>query len=140
MNTIIIFRWNSYPEERFSTNSTRTHPGTRRTITKLIAEALAYAHQRNVIHRDIKPQNILFRQDDTPVLSDFGIAKFIDADATNLTAMGSVIGSLHYMSPEAGRQQTRSTRVPDLYSLGVVLYEMLTGRLRIKRTIFIVLP
>lgn len=96
-------------------------------ITKRIAEALAYAHQRNVIHRDIKPHNILFRQDDTPVLSDFGIAKFIDTDATNLTAIGSVIGSLHYMSPEQAASKPLDAR-SDLYSLGVVLYEMLTKK------------
>lgn len=98
------------------------------TITKLIAEALAYAHQRGVIHRDLKPQNILFRQDGTPVLSDFGIAKVMDADATNLTALGMVIGSLQYMSPEQALGDTLDPR-SDLYSLGVMFYEMLTGRI-----------
>lgn len=97
------------------------------TITKRIAEALAYAHQRNVIHRDIKPQNILFRQDGTPVLSDFGIAKVMDTDATNLTALGSIIGSLHYMSPEQATSKPLDAR-SDLYSLGVVFYEMLTKK------------
>ncbi|MDS4030009.1 MAG: protein kinase [Candidatus Contendobacter sp.] len=97
------------------------------TITKRIAEALAYAHQRNVIHRDIKPQNVLFRQDGTPVLSDFGIAKVMDTDATNLTALGSIIGSLHYMSPEQATSKPLDAR-SDLYSLGVVFYEMLTKK------------
>jgi serine/threonine-protein kinase PpkA len=96
-------------------------------VTKRIAEALAYAHQRNVIHRDLKPQNVLFRQDGTPVLSDFGIAKVIDTDATNLTVLGSVIGSLHYMSPEQAASKPLDAR-SDLYSLGVVLYEMLTQK------------
>ena len=93
-------------------------------IIKLIAEALAYAHKRGVIHRDIKPQNILFRQDGTPVLSDFGIAKMMDAN-TQLTAPGLTIGSPVYMSPEQVTGQRLDSR-SDLYSLGIVFYEMLT--------------
>lgn len=96
-------------------------------ITRLIAEALAYAHQRNIIHRDIKPQNVLFRQDGTLVLSDFGIAKVMDSDATNLTLLGTVVGSLRYMSPEQAASKALDAR-SDLYSLGVVLYEMLTKK------------
>lgn len=95
-------------------------------IIKSLAGALAYAHKRGVIHRDIKPQNILFRQDDTPVLSDFGIAKIIDAD-TQLTAPGLAIGSPTYMSPEQVTGQKLDGR-SDLYSLGIVFYEMLTGQ------------
>jgi serine/threonine protein kinase len=101
------------------------------TIIKLIAGALAYAHQRGVIHRDIKPQNILFREDDTPVLSDFGVAKVIqtsaNAEDTQLTALGTVLGSPRYMSPEQITGQTLDAR-SDLYSLGIVFYEMLAGR------------
>ncbi len=101
------------------------------TIVKLIAGALAYAHQRGVIHRDIKPQNILFREDDTPVLSDFGVAKILKTDAnaedTQLTALGTVLGSPRYMSPEQITGQTLDAR-SDLYSLGIVFYEMLTGQ------------
>ncbi len=92
-------------------------------IIKLIAGALAYAHNLGVIHRDIKPQNILFRQDGTPVLSDFGIAKMVDAD-TQLTAPGITIGSPVYMSPEQVTGQKLDGR-SDLYSLGIVFYEML---------------
>ena len=95
------------------------------SIARRIAEALAHAHQRNIIHRDIKPQNVLFRQDDTPVLSDFGIAKVVDTEATNLTQLGMVIGSLRYMSPEQAASKPLDAR-SDLYSLGIVLYEMLT--------------
>lgn len=94
-------------------------------IIKLIAIALAYAHGRGVIHRDIKPQNILFRQDGTPVLSDFGIAKMVDADDTQLTAPGLAIGSPVYMSPEQITGKKLDNR-SDLYSLGIVFYEMLT--------------
>jgi len=68
-------------------------------ITRLIAEALAYAHQRGVIHRDLKPKNILFRQDNTPVLTDFGIAKVMDADST-LTFRQAAIDNPRYISPE----------------------------------------
>ncbi|HOW75085.1 MAG TPA: protein kinase [Candidatus Competibacteraceae bacterium] len=93
-------------------------------ITRLIAEALAYAHQRGVIHRDLKPQNILFRQDNTPVLTDFGIAKVMDGNST-LTMRNAVIGSLRYLSPEQAAGKTLDAR-SDLYSLGAIFYEMLT--------------
>ncbi|MCC9004647.1 MAG: protein kinase [Candidatus Competibacter sp.] len=93
-------------------------------IMKLISGALAYAHGRGVIHRDIKPQNVLFRQDGTPVLSDFGIAKLVDTDDTQLTAPGLAIGSPVYMSPEQITGKKLDNRT-DLYSLGIVFYEML---------------
>mgnify|MGYP003373206362 CR=1 FL=1 len=93
-------------------------------IIKSVSGALAYAHRRGVIHRDIKPQNILFRQDGTPVLSDFGIAKIVDADDTQLTAPGLAIGSPVYMSPEQITGKPLDSR-SDLYSLGIVFYEML---------------
>jgi formylglycine-generating enzyme required for sulfatase activity len=97
-------------------------------ITKM-AEALAYAHERGVIHRDLKPQNILFRANGSPVLSDFGIAKVVagDPDATQLTRLGTAIGSPRYMSPEQITSQTLDPR-SDLYSLGLMLFEMLTRR------------
>ncbi|MFZ0788519.1 MAG: SUMF1/EgtB/PvdO family nonheme iron enzyme [Chromatiaceae bacterium] len=97
-------------------------------IIKGIAEALACAHRESIIHRDIKPQNILFRSDDTPVLTDFGIARVtsLDSDATRLTRMDMMIGSPSYMSPEQIMGQPLDQR-SDLYSLGVVFYEALTG-------------
>jgi serine/threonine-protein kinase PpkA len=93
-------------------------------ICKQIASALGYAHKRGYIHRDVKPANILFREDSTAVLSDFGIAKAV-ASSTHLTAMGQAIGTPEYMSPEQITGRPMDARC-DLYSLGVVLYEMLT--------------
>lgn len=90
-----------------------------------IAKALGYAHRQNCIHRDIKPANILFRDADTAVLSDFGIAKNLE-DKTQLTAAGWRIGTPNYMSPEQALGKPLDARC-DLYSLGVVFYEALTG-------------
>lgn len=94
-------------------------------ILRPLARALDYAHRQGIVHRDIKPDNIMFRRDGTPVLVDFGIAKALDGDQS-VTKTGTSIGTPHYMSPEqadAGAVDGRS----DFYSLGVVLYEMLTG-------------
>ena len=93
-------------------------------LIRAIATALAYAHKRGIIHRDIKPQNVLFRYDGTPVLSDFGIAKLVDSDDTQLTVPGFTVGSPVYMSPEQIMGKKLDSRA-DLYSLGIVLYEML---------------
>ena len=95
-------------------------------ITKQIAEALAYSHKQGFVHRDIKPMNILFRDDGYAVLTDFGIAKESGSDNTALTMVGTVLGSPKYMSPEQARGDAVDGR-SDLYSLGIVLYEMLTG-------------
>lgn len=95
-------------------------------ITLGIAGALEHAHSKGYVHRDIKPENILFREDDSPVLTDFGIARTIKSKA-NMTQVGAVIGTPYYMSPEQAKGETSDGR-SDLYSLGVVLYEMLTGK------------
>ncbi|NLA04952.1 MAG: Stk1 family PASTA domain-containing Ser/Thr kinase [Firmicutes bacterium] len=98
-------------------------------ITIRIAEALAVAHAAGVIHRDIKPQNIIFLNNGQVKVADFGIA--IAADGTTLTCTDKIIGSVHYFSPEQARGSLAGKR-SDLYSLGVVLYEMVTGQVPFK--------
>jgi serine/threonine protein kinase len=95
-------------------------------ITREIGLALNYAHAKGFVHRDVKPDNILLREDGSSVLTDFGIARAADS-ATRMTRTGAVIGTPHYMSPEQARGRTVDGRA-DLYSLGVVLYELLVGR------------
>lgn len=94
-------------------------------IMRQIASALGHAHRQGFIHRDIKPANILFRDDDNAVLSDFGIAKACE-DSVQLTATGLAVGTILYMSPEQAQGRTLDGR-SDLYSLGLVFYEMLVG-------------
>ncbi|MGH8355808.1 MAG: serine/threonine-protein kinase, partial [Pseudomonas sp.] len=92
-----------------------------------IALALGYAHAQGLVHRDVKPANILFRANGSAVLSDFGIAKSLE-DRTQFTQAGFAVGTPSYMSPEQARGQQIDGRA-DLYALGVVLYEILTGKL-----------
>src|SRR5262245_276349 len=95
-------------------------------LLKPLAEALDHAHRNGVLHRDIKPTNILLHLDGTPVLADFGLAK-LALSVRRITASGIVMGTPEYMSPEqaAGEQIGPAS---DIYSFAIVAYEMLTGR------------
>jgi eukaryotic-like serine/threonine-protein kinase len=112
-----------------------THPlGTREKLALMarICEAVQHAHQRGLIHRDLKPGNILIDETGQPKILDFGVARLTEAEAqlTVQTEVGQIVGTLAYMSPEQvqGEPQGIDTR-SDVYSLGVILYELLTGQL-----------
>ena len=118
------------------------HSMTFETISRLIsgiASALDYAHQRKIVHRDVKPANIVLRKGETPlrpeiplgtdvqpILTDFGVARI--ATSATRTASGTVLGTPAYMSPEQVLGEVVDAR-SDIYALGVILYEMLAGKL-----------
>ncbi len=95
-------------------------------IVKAAAQALAYAHERGMIHRDVKPANLMLDDDGRVVLTDFGIAKILTG--AHVTSSGGMVGTPAYMSPEQGLGEAGDER-SDIYSLGVILYQLVTGRL-----------
>ena len=95
-----------------------------------VGDALDYAHSQGIIHRDVKPSNVLVDERGNCMLVDFGIAKIVES-SNNLTQTGGILGTPAYMAPEQGRSGSTDARV-DIYALGVILYEMATGRVPFK--------
>jgi serine/threonine protein kinase len=102
--------------------------GTAARYVKVIAEAIHYAHQQGILHRDLKPSNVLLDKAGNPRITDFGLAKRLASDS-RLTATGTVLGTPSYMPPEqADGKSRRLGPAGDVYSIGAILYELLTGR------------
>ena len=91
------------------------------------ARAIHFAHERGVLHRDLKPANILLSRDGLPFISDFGLARKVEGDS-RLTQTGAIVGSPSYMPPEQARAEKQLTTAADVYALGAILYELLTGQ------------
>ena len=105
------------------------------TLGIQIATALAFAHASGLVHRDVKPQNVLLNGDGTAKVTDFGIARSLDV-GKGVTQTGTVLGTSDYIAPEQAQGQPVGERT-DVYSLGVVLYELLTGELPFKGDNFV---
>jgi len=97
-----------------------------RQVISQVGDALSYAHGRGLVHRDVKPSNVLIDERGNCLLTDFGVARMVES-SVNLTATGTVVGTPAYMSPEQGAGREIDTR-SDIYSLGIILYELATGR------------
>src|SRR5215472_15320872 len=96
-------------------------------LVAVLADAVQFAHERGVLHRDLKPSNILFDEQNHPYVSDFGLAKLVNADA-DLTRSVDFLGTPHYVAPEIVTRSARyATTASDIYSLGAILYELLAG-------------
>ena len=104
----------------------RIHPDVALRMTIRILAAVDHAHRNGIVHRDIKPQNILVDRSGEVKVADFGIARLKASDNTRIDADGSALGSVHYLSPEQAQGEVADEQ-SDLYSVGIVLYEMLTG-------------
>ncbi len=109
-------------------------PGVVATLLSALADAVDHAHQRGVVHRDLKPSNILVGRDGTPRILDFGVSHVVANEALDarMTRTGQVIGTLAYMSPEQAEGKSAVDGRADIYALGVILYEALTGVLPVE--------
>ena len=99
-------------------------------LTEQVLRALGYAHRRGIVHRDIKPQNVIIDRDGQAKVADFGIARA--GDTSEMTQAGAIVGTMQYLSPEQAEGHPVDRRA-DLYSVGIVLYELLTGQRAVRR-------
>ncbi|MHB8986009.1 MAG: protein kinase domain-containing protein, partial [Eubacteriales bacterium] len=113
-------------KNKIRTNGAISQPERAVEIARQVLSALQHAHDNNIVHRDIKPHNILITTGGAAKLTDFGIAR--EATTATLTQSDTIVGSVHYLSPEQARGETAGPG-SDIYSLGIVMYEMLTGEL-----------
>ncbi len=113
----------------------KLNPSQALEIVPAVCDALQYAHDKGVVHRDIKPENILVDTDGKVKIADFGLAKLLDKKTANpgLTQAHQVMGTMHYMAPEQFERPLDVDHRADIYSLGVVIYELLTGELPLGR-------
>jgi formylglycine-generating enzyme required for sulfatase activity/tRNA A-37 threonylcarbamoyl transferase component Bud32 len=115
--------------QRLMSGRKQLDPGEALRITSAVCDALAYAHSKGVIHRDIKPSNIMLDEHDTVKVADFGLAKSTAPETTALTVSRVMMGTLDFMAPEAHQGVAHVDRRVDIYAVGVMLYQMLTGKL-----------
>ena len=103
-------------------------------IVRCVASALEHAHDRGLVHRDVKPANIMFTKDGTVKLSDFGLVKPLSTDSTSVTVVGRTLGTPQYLSPEQAIGKKDIDARSDFYALGATLYHIVTGRLPFEGT------
>jgi predicted Ser/Thr protein kinase len=131
----LIMEYVDGPNLRQVQRNGRLTPEQALQLVPQICEALQFAHDQGIVHRDIKPENLLLDKDGNVKITDFGIAKMVGlpADKTSLTGVRDIVGTPHYMAPEQIESPMAVDHRADIFSLGVVFYEMLTGELPLGR-------